>query len=49
MAGSALSEMVGGGLPFSALPLAEAIARVAEIGVSHNMYFAPHDATTAAN
>lgn len=34
--------------PFSALPLPEAMARVAEIGLRHNMYFASHDATTAA-
>ena len=34
--------------PFSALPLPEAMARVAEIGLRHNMYFASHDANTAA-
>jgi quercetin dioxygenase-like cupin family protein len=33
--------------PFSALPLAEAMARVAEIGLRHNVYFAPYDANTA--
>jgi len=32
--------------PFSALPLAETMARVAEIGLRHNMYFAPYDANT---
>jgi hypothetical protein len=34
--------------PFSALPLAEAMARVAEIGLRHNMYFVPYDANTTA-
>jgi quercetin dioxygenase-like cupin family protein len=28
--------------PFSAQPLAEAMARVAEIGLQHNMYFPPY-------
>jgi hypothetical protein len=28
---------------FSALPFAAAMARVAEIGLQHNVYFAPYD------
>ena len=35
--------------PFSALPLPEAMARVAEIGLRHNVYFVSHDANAAAN
>ena len=35
--------------PFSALPFAKAMARVAEIGLKHNMYFAPYDIKMAAN
>lgn len=34
--------------PFSALPLPKAMARVAQIGLRHNMYFAPYDVNTAA-
>ena len=34
--------------PFSALPLAKAMARIAQIGLQHNMYFAPYDVKTAA-
>jgi len=33
---------------FSALPFAAAMARVAEIGLQHNVYFAPYDVKTAA-
>jgi hypothetical protein len=36
--------------PFSDLPLAEAMARVAQIGLRHNMYFmyfAPYDVNAA--
>lgn len=33
---------------FSALPFATAMARVAEIGLQHNMYFAPYDVNAAA-
>ena len=33
--------------PFSALPRAEAMARIAQIGLQHNMYFAPYDVETA--
>jgi quercetin dioxygenase-like cupin family protein len=33
--------------PFSALPPAEARARIAQIGLHHNMYFAPYDVKTA--
>lgn len=35
--------------PFSARPLPEAMARAAEIGLRHDMYFACHDANTAVN
>ena len=35
--------------PVSALPLPEAIAQVAEIGLRDNTYFASHDANAAAN
>ena len=31
--------------PFSALPYPKAMARVAQIGLRHNMYFAPNDVT----
>ena len=34
--------------PFSALPLPKAMARVAQIGLRHNMYFAPYDVNTTA-
>jgi quercetin dioxygenase-like cupin family protein len=34
--------------PFSALPLPKAMARVAQIGLRHSMYFAPYDVNTAA-
>ena len=34
--------------PFSVLPLSKAMARVAQIGLRHNMYFAPCDVNTAA-
>jgi len=34
--------------PFSALSLPDAMARVAQIGLQHNMYFAPYDVTSAA-
>ena len=34
--------------PFSALPPAKAMARVAQIGLQHNMYFAPYEVKTAA-
>jgi len=33
---------------FSALPFAAAMARVAEIGLQHNVYFAPYDVKTTA-
>jgi hypothetical protein len=33
--------------PFSALPLAKAMARIAEIGLQHNMYFAPYEVKAA--
>lgn len=33
---------------FSALPFHKAMARVAEIALRHNMYFAPYDVNTAA-
>jgi len=34
--------------PFSVPPLPEAMARVAQIGLRHNMYFAPYDVNTTA-
>ena len=34
--------------PFSALPRAQAMARIAQIGLQHNMYFAPYEVKTAA-
>jgi quercetin dioxygenase-like cupin family protein len=34
--------------PFSALSLPDAMARVAQIGRQHNMYFAPYDVTIGA-
>jgi hypothetical protein len=33
--------------PFSALPPAEAMARVAQIDLLHSMYFAPYDVNAA--
>ena len=33
---------------FSTLPFATAMARVAEIGLQHSMYFPPYDVKTAA-
>jgi hypothetical protein len=33
--------------PFSALPPEQAMARIAQIGLQHNMYFAPYDVETA--
>ena len=33
--------------PFSALPRAQAMARIAQIGLQHNMYFAPYEVETA--
>ena len=33
--------------PFLVLPLSEAMARIAQIGSQHNVYFAPHDANTS--
>jgi hypothetical protein len=33
---------------FSAVPFAKAMARVAEIGLRHNMYFPPYDVKTVA-
>lgn len=32
---------------FSALPFAEAMMRVAQIGLRHNMYFAPYEVSAA--
>jgi quercetin dioxygenase-like cupin family protein len=34
--------------PFSALPFSEAIARIAQIGLRHNMYFAPNGVNPSA-
>jgi quercetin dioxygenase-like cupin family protein len=34
--------------PFAALPLPEAMARLAQIGLRHNMHFAPHAVNTSA-
>jgi quercetin dioxygenase-like cupin family protein len=36
-------------LSFSALPPSEGMARVAQIGAQHNMYFAPHDVNADSN
>jgi gentisate 1,2-dioxygenase len=32
--------------PFSSRPLSEAMERIAQIGLQHNMYFAPHGVNT---
>ena len=34
--------------PFSSRPLSEAMERIAQIGLQHNMYFAPHDVNISA-
>ena len=34
--------------PFSSCPLSEAMERIAQIGLQHNMYFAPHDVNISA-